>query len=115
MLFCPAKISLKGFKIFFLEKFTQLFFRKIYSTHCTVHTLYFHDYFLLFFLTGFYIAFQSFESDDDDNPMPTMSESTLQVFIMSLGGFGNIWNGLDNTNHAFIGQVNFDYSCGILK
>ena len=83
-----------------------------------MHTLYFHDLltiFYCFFLTGFYIAFQSFESDDDDNPMPTMSESTLQVFIMSLGGFGNIWNGLDNTNHAFIGQVNFDYSCGILK
>merc|ERR1719221_1585144 len=58
------------------------------------------------FAQCFYIAFQSFESDDDDNPMPTMSESTLQVFIMSLGGFGNIWNGLDNTNHAFIGQIN---------
>ena len=34
-----------------------------------------------------------------------MSESILAIFIMSLGGFGGVWNGLENTSHAFIGQV----------
>lgn len=37
--------------------------------------------------------------------MPTAVESILKVFIMSLGTFGDIWNALDDTEHAFRGKV----------
>ena len=38
--------------------------------------------------------------------MPTLSEAIIQVFLMSLGGFGGIWGALEDTNHSFIGKLN---------
>ena len=49
--------------------------------------------------------FQSYENDEESNPMPTAAEAILQTFFQSLGGFGDHWNGLESTNHSFIGKV----------
>ena len=49
--------------------------------------------------------FQSYENDEDPNPMPDAMEAILQTFMQSLGGFGDHWNGLESTNHSFIGKV----------
>ena len=49
--------------------------------------------------------FQSYENDEESNPMPSAMEAILQTFMQSLGGFGDHWNGLESTNHSFIGKV----------
>ena len=51
------------------------------------------------------MIFQSYDGSDG-NPMPTLSEAIIQVFLMSLGGFGGIWGALEDTNHSFIGKLN---------
>ena len=51
--------------------------------------------------------FQSYENDEESNPMPSAMEAILQTFMQSLGGFGDHWNGLESTNHSFIGKVCF--------
>ena len=54
--------------------------------------------------------FQSYENDEESNPMPSAMEAILQTFMQSLGGFGDHWNGLESTNHSFIGKVCDYYS-----
>ena len=49
--------------------------------------------------------FQSYDNDEEDNPMPEPVEAVLQTFMMSLGSFGGHWGGLESTNHSFIGKV----------
>lgn len=60
------------------------------------------------YFLAYYLIFQSYHPEDleeNPNPMPTAVESILKVFIMSLGTFGDIWNALDDTEHAFRGKV----------
>ncbi len=56
-------------------------------------------------IAAYYIVYQSYDSDEEENPMPTPIESILKVFIMSLGSFGDIWESLDDTDHSFIGKI----------
>ena len=37
--------------------------------------------------------------------MPSAVESIIGIFIMSLGNFGDYWDGLEDTGHEFAGQV----------
>ena len=37
--------------------------------------------------------------------MPTPVESIISIFIMSLGSFGSVWEGLGSTNHSILGKV----------
>ena len=37
--------------------------------------------------------------------MPSAIESIIGIFIMSLGNFGDYWDGLEDTGHEFAGQV----------
>jgi hypothetical protein len=39
-----------------------------------------------------------------DNPMETVVESILQMFIMTLGGFYDIWEEIQETEYIIIGQ-----------
>ena len=62
--------------------------------------------FVMGFAQSYYIIFQSYDEDaEDDNPMSTPVESFLQVFIMSLGNFGDNWDALEATKHQLIGEI----------
>jgi hypothetical protein len=60
----------------------------------------------LVFFAAFYIIFQSYHpSDDSRHPMVTPVESIIAIFMMSLGAFGGIWNGANDTHHSLSGKV----------
>ena len=39
-----------------------------------------------------------------DNPMETVGESILQMFIMTLGAFADIWDEIHDTEYVIIGE-----------
>ena len=62
-----------------------------------------------FFKTAYFIIFQSWNEEEaseevDENPMPTPVEAFLRVFVMSLGIFGDVWEGLEATDHSAQGK-----------
>ena len=62
------------------------------------------------FYPAYFIIFQSWNEEEaseevDENPMPTPIESFLRVFVMSLGIFGDVWEGLEATDHSAQGKV----------
>ena len=59
----------------------------------------------MLFSLALYIAYQSFSGDPADNPMPTFPDAFFRVIEMSLGTFGKVWDGLEQTNHNLIGKV----------
>lgn len=58
---------------------------------------------------AYYILFASHRVSDksvcSSNPMPTAAESVMQMFIMSLGNFGDIYPSLECTDHEVTGKV----------
>ena len=52
-----------------------------------------------------YIPEDDEENDSGNHMMPTISEAILNVFMISLGNFGDIWDALAATNHQTIGEV----------
>eukprot|EP00095_Tigriopus_kingsejongensis_P009304 snap_masked-scaffold884_size84903-processed-gene-0.7 protein:Tk09304 transcript:snap_masked-scaffold884_size84903-processed-gene-0.7-mRNA-1 annotation:"AGAP012241-PA" len=56
---------------------------------------------------AYYIMFQSYTNTSNPDPMPSPLESILSIFIMSLGSFGSVWEGLGSTNHSFLGKIVF--------
>ena len=76
--------------------------------------------FLLFF-SAFYIIFMSYIPEDDEendsgnHMMPTISEAILNVFMISLGNFGDIWDALAATNHQTIGEVKTLYNKSLVR
>jgi len=66
--------------------------------------------FVMGFAQSYFIIFQSWIEEEaseevDENPMPTPIESFLRVFVMSLGIFGDVWEGLEATDHSAQGKV----------
>ncbi|XP_068237254.1 transient receptor potential cation channel subfamily V member 5 [Palaemon carinicauda] len=71
-------------------------------------TIYF--VFIMGFSQAYYVIFSSFQkgtSTCSSNPMPTAAESVMQMFIMSLGNFGDIYSALECTDHEVTGKVLF--------
>ncbi|XP_047499811.1 transient receptor potential cation channel subfamily V member 3-like [Penaeus chinensis] len=72
-------------------------------------TIYF--VFIMGFSQAYYILFASHRISDksvcSSNPMPTAAESVMQMFIMSLGNFGDIYPSLECTDHEVTGKVLF--------
>ena len=52
-----------------------------------------------------YIPEDDEENDSGNHMMPTISEAILNVFMISMGNFGDIWDALAATNHQTIGEV----------
>ena len=57
-----------------------------------------------------YIPEDDEENDSGNHMMPTISEAILNVFMISLGNFGDIWDALAATNHQTIGEVKTLYN-----
>lgn len=41
----------------------------------------------------------------DDNPMESVIDSIMQMFIMTLGAFDDIWQALPDTSHELVGML----------
>lgn len=64
--------------------------------------------FLTFFLKAYYIVFLSHHTADantNPNPMPTPIESVMNMFLMSLSNFGDIFGEFDKTEHEYVAKV----------
>ena len=76
---------------------------------------------LFTFFLAFYIIFMSYIPEDDEendsgiHMMPTISEAILNVFMISLGNFGDIWDALAATNHQTIGEVKTLYNKPLVR
>jgi len=62
------------------------------------------------FSQGFYVVFISYnpeksEDPDQENLMGSPMESILSNFIMSLGSFGDHWDGFKATDHRFAAKI----------
>ena len=64
-----------------------------------------YSMFIMGFSQAYYVIFSGFESDEDDNPLETPVESFIQMFIMSLGEFGDLWDTFDSTKHSALGSI----------
>ena len=87
----------------FVMGFAQCKFRSLFFSLSKVITI------SLFLFAAYYIIFQSYRVEDDEendvHVMPTPVESFLKVFIMSLGNFGDVWDSMEFTNHQTAGEV----------
>ena len=62
------------------------------------------------FSQGFFVAFISYDQEKSEDPdienlMGSALEAFLSNFIMSLGAFGDHWEGFDATKHAFAAKI----------
>ena len=83
---------------------TKAFYSKLFGTPCTFNIISPSR-----FYPAYFIIFQSWNEEEaseevDENPMPTPIESFLRVFVMSLGIFGDVWEGLEATDHSAQGK-----------
>jgi hypothetical protein len=62
-----------------------------------------------------YIPEDDEENDSGNHMMPTISEAILNVFMISLGNFGDIWDALAATNHKVIGEVKTLYNNSLVR
>lgn len=92
----------RGFKL--TGPFVIMIYRMLANDLLKFGAMYF--IFVMGFAQCFYIMFQSHIEDEEANPMPTITEAIIKMFMMSLGSFGGIWGELENTNHSFIGKIN---------
>ena len=65
-------------------------------------TIYF--IFIMGFGQAYFLVFMSYENEEETNPMETAMDSVLQMFIMTLGAFGDIWDEIPFTRHKAIGD-----------
>ncbi|XP_069188418.1 transient receptor potential cation channel subfamily V member 5 [Procambarus clarkii] len=98
----------RGFKT--VGPFVTMIYTMLVGDLLRFVTIYF--VFIMGFSQAYYIIFSSFQDLEDksqctSNPMPTAAESVMQMFIMSLGNFGDIYSALECTDHEITGKVLF--------
>ncbi|XP_059093541.1 transient receptor potential cation channel subfamily V member 5-like isoform X2 [Tigriopus californicus] len=91
----------RGFKT--TGPFVIMIYRMMAADLLRFVTIYF--IFVMGFSQAYYIMFQSYTNTTNPDPMPTPMESIISIFIMSLGSFGSVWEGLGSTNHSFLGKI----------
>jgi len=91
----------RGFKL--TGPFVSMIYRMLANDLIKFCSIYF--IFVMGFSQAYYIIFQTFNGDEDDNLMPSAVESVIGIFIMSLGNFGDYWDNLEDTEHQLEGQT----------
>ena len=61
--------------------------------------------FVMGFSQAFFVVFISFDGDEEDNIMGTPMESIISNFIMSMGNFGDMWEGFEDTQHNLAAKI----------
>merc|ERR1719270_1683691 len=65
-----------------------------------------YSMFIIGFSQAYYIIYQTFEDDEEEgNPMENPQESFIQMFIMSLGEFGDLYDTFESTRYSVLAKI----------